>query len=176
MPRLPLLTLAALVATGALGTDCPAQSVRNESDLSTQAGQSLQAFLRSFDSGLKDRFVAAFADLNDDGRQEAIVYLTSSDWCGSGGCTTLILTREGDSWRLLTEVTVTRPPIRALALKSNGWRSIGVWVQGGGVQPGFEAELRFDGKTYPQNPTTPPARPLAERAEGETLIASPPGR
>src|ERR1035441_5966680 len=176
MPRLPLLTLAALVAAGALRTDCPAQSIRNQGDLSMRTGQSLQAFLRSFDSDLKGRFVAAFADLNGDGRLEAIVYLTSNDWCGSGGCTTLILTRDGNSWKLLTKVTITRPPIRALTRKSNGWRSIGVWVQGGGIQPGYEAELRFDGKTYPQNPTTPPARPLAAKAEGETLIESPPDR
>jgi hypothetical protein len=85
----------------------------------------------------------------------------------------LILVPEGDSWRLLTKVSITRPPIRLLRTVSNGWRNIGVWVQGGGIQPGYEAELRFDGKTYPPNPSMPPARPLADKPEGQTLIAPP---
>ena len=45
--------------------------------------------------------------------------------------------------------------------------------QGGGIQPGYEAELRFDGKTYPANPSVPPARPLKGKPEGEMLIAPP---
>jgi hypothetical protein len=134
------------------------------------SGQSLRDFLHSLDEGLKDRFVAALADLNSDGTPEAIVHLTSSDWCGSGGCTTLVLARDSDSWKLLTKITITRPPIRMLTTKSNGWHSIGVWVQGGGVQPGYEAELRFDGKTYPTNPSNPPAKPSVGNADGEAVI------
>jgi hypothetical protein len=45
-------------------------------------------------------------------------------------------------------------------------------LQGGGIQPGYEAELRFDGKTYPENPSTPPAMHSPENARGEILIAS----
>lgn len=133
----------------------------------------MRAFLQTFDAELKDRFIAALADLNGDGNPEAIVYLTSNDWCGSGGCTMLILKQDGDSWRLLTEVSITKPPIRVLGKKSNGWRDVGVWVQGGGIQPGFEAQLRFDGKMYPANPSTAPARPLMGKVSGETLIAPP---
>ncbi|HKE23201.1 MAG TPA: hypothetical protein VKB88_12625 [Bryobacteraceae bacterium] len=39
----------------------------------------MQHFFQTFDGDLKDRFVAALADLNGDGRPEAIVYLTSND-------------------------------------------------------------------------------------------------
>jgi hypothetical protein len=35
---------------------------------------------------------------------------------------------------------------------------IGVWVQGGGIQPGYEAVLRFNAHEYPKNPSVPPAR------------------
>jgi hypothetical protein len=46
-----------------------------------------------------------------------------------------------------------------------------VWVQGGGIQPGYEAELRFDGNAYPSNPSVIPARPLVNRPHGQIVIA-----
>jgi hypothetical protein len=147
------------------------QPSANRTDESARG--SVETFLKSFDRDLKGRFIVGFADLNDDGKPEAIVHLTSSYRCGSGGCTTLILVRQGDSWRILTEVSVTRAPILVVVTKSHGWRSIGVWVQGGGIQTGYEAELRFDGKTYPENPSMAPAGRLAGASQGEVVIPSP---
>jgi len=134
--------------------------------------ESLKLFLQNFDDDKATRYVAAFRDLNDDGTPEAIVYLISKERCGTGGCNTLILTRDRNSWRIVTNVTITWPPIRVLTENSNGWRSVGVWVQGGGIQPGYEAELRFDGKTYPRNPSVPPARPSEGKPAGEIVISS----
>jgi hypothetical protein len=166
MRRLRVLAFIAFSIPGSVA----AQSGRG------QDAVSVRQFLQGFDTDLNDRFVAAFTDLNGDGKPEAIVHLTSNDWCGSGGCATLILTRDGGSWRVLTKVSVTRPPIRVLKTKSNGWRNIAVWVQGGGIQPGYEAELRFDGKAYPTNPTVDPARHVVGKAEGEIVIPSSLGR
>jgi len=118
------------------------------------------------------RYVLAFRDLNGDGTPEAIVYLSGREWCGSGGCHTLILTPNRSSWRIVANIFITRPPICVLSDVSHGWHSIGVWVQGGGTQPGYEAELRFDGKTYPMNPSVPPARRLEGKVEGEVVIHS----
>ena len=111
-------------------------------------------------------------DLNGDGIDEAIVYLTGNLWCGSGGCNTLILARDGAFWRTVTAMTITRPPIRVLANASSGWRKISVRVEGGGIQPGYEAELRFDGKTYPTNPSVAPARRLARNVPGQVVVTS----
>jgi len=171
MVRACLLAVPVMVA--ALVTECTAQSASKQAEVSANANASLRAFLQGFDSDLKDHFVAAVADLNGDGIPEVIVYLTSNDWCGSGGCTTLILVRDGDSWRLVGRIPITRPPIRLLRTKSNGWRNISVWVEGGGIRPGYEAELRFDGNAYPANPSMPPARPLKGKPEGEILITQP---
>ena len=172
MPRFQFLAVVALTFRTIVPTIWLAQTVKQD----TSAKTSLRSFLERFDADLKGRFTDALVDLNGDGKPEAVVYLTSNDWCGSGGCTTLILARDTNSWTLVTKVTLTRPPIRVLATKSNGWRSIGVWVQGGGIQPGYEAELRFDGKTYPENPSMTPARPLTGKPVGETLIAAAPIR
>jgi len=146
--------------------------------LSSAPEDSLKRFLQDYlrennaDSDKTTRYLHTFVDLNGDGRKEAIVYLVGRGWCGSGGCVTLILARKGESFRVITWMTITRPPIRVLAGKSNGWRNISVWVQGGGIQPGYEAELHFNGKTYPRNPSVPPARRLARDVRGEVVIPS----
>jgi hypothetical protein len=134
---------------------------------------SLKQFLQKFDDDKTTRYRYAFLDLNGDQLPEAVVYLVGGGWCGSGGCNTLILRQNGSSWKIVTNITITRTPIRVLATSTNGWRNLGVWVQGGGVQRGFEAELTFDGKTYPQNPTAAPARRLVGRAAGDVVISSP---
>jgi hypothetical protein len=143
---------------------------------------SLRGFVRSYFERLsvpEDKtagYFDAFVDLNGDGKPEAIVYITGQSWCGSGGCTLLILTPEGSSYKVVTKIPITRLPVRVLTKASNGWRNLGVWVQGGGIQPGYEAELRFDGKTYPRNPSTNAARRLVGRVTGEVVIASSPNR
>ena len=147
------------------GQEAPANTV-------SVAEKSLKLFLQVLDDEKSTRYVAAFSDLNGDGTLEAIVYLISNGWCGSGGCNTLVLTPAGDSWKVVGNIAITRPPIRVLASSSHGWRSLGVWVQGGGIQPGYEAELPFDGKTYPRNPTVPPARRLDGKPAGQIAIGS----
>lgn len=138
--------------------------------------ESLRGFLKDFvakapsEEHTSTRYVSAFVDLNGDGKKEAVVYLMGSRWCGSGGCPTLILAPEGKSHRLVAKITLTRPPIRVFKERSNGWRALGVWVQGGGVQIGYEAELHFDGNQYPSNPTIAPAHRVSQEAIGEEII------
>ena len=115
-------------------------------------------------------FLAAETDLNGDGQDEVVVHVTSRDYCGSGGCVTLVLQRTGQGYRTMMRASVTRPPIRVLETRHQGWKDIGVTVSGGGAGPAYEAALAFDGRRYPSNPTTPPARPVKD-APGVTLIA-----
>ncbi|MEE8177914.1 MAG: hypothetical protein V3T65_07975 [Acidobacteriota bacterium] len=129
----------------------------------------LQDYLRApgFDDDKTLRYFDAFVDLNGDGKLEAIVYLIGRDWCGSGGCPTLILEPEGSSYRVVTKMTITNPPIRVLSRSSHGWRNLAVQLSGGGGQA-REAELRFDGKKYPGNPNMAPT--LEEQTPGEVVI------
>jgi len=137
----------------------------------------LEEFLRDY---VKDpdydykatRYFAAFVNLRDGKSQQVIVYFTDRYSCGSGGCTTLILEPSGTSFRVVTALTVVRLPIRVLNTRSNGWHDISVWVQGGGIQPGYQAKLSFDGETYPRNPSTPPAQPLQAKVAGKVAVPS----
>ena len=135
---------------------------------------SIRRFLQNWDEDDELQYILAFYDLNNDGKNEDIVYLTSRKWCGSGGCNTLILEQNDDSWEIISRTTLTRPPIRVLKSISKGWHSLSVWVQGGGIQPGYEAELIFDGKTYPMNPTIPPAQKVVGESTEKELIPEEP--
>lgn len=88
------------------------------------------------------------------------------------GCSTLVLTPEGNSYRLITKILISRTPIRTLRETSHGWKSLVVWVQGGGIVSGYESELRFNGTTYPISPANPPAVRLTEEVAGDTVIDS----
>jgi hypothetical protein len=94
-------------------------------------------------------YSAAFVDLKGDGAKEVIVYLSADGWCGTGGCTMLILAPEGVSYRVVTRIPAVRLPIWVFNTKSNGWRDIGVGARINGVEPLYEAILSFDGQTYP---------------------------
>jgi len=171
---IPLLSLWAVIAladpqpkTGA----APAGSVGAPSAAATA---SLEEALKTLDRHGPDkklRYIAAFHDLDGDGIPEAIVYPISSYWCGSGGCTLFVLKQAGGTWTEVSRSTISRPPIYVLSNVANGWHSLGVWVQGGGIQPGYEAQLDFDGHSYPLNPSVPPAQRLAGTPEGQVVIA-----
>jgi hypothetical protein len=133
---------------------------------------SVKSFLQSFvgvplhERDKITRYSAVFVDLKADSSQEVIVYLTGPSWCGTGGCTMLILAPEGTSYKVVTITTVMRLPIRVLTTKTNGWHDISVEARAEG-----EVKLSFDGKTYPSNPTVPPARPLRNKVPGRVVIS-----
>ena len=137
---------------------------------------SLKTFLRDYvgspNSGNNDttKYFSAFADLRDDGMQEAIVYRTGDAWCGSGGCTALILEPNSSSFHVIAKITIAKLPIRVLATKSNGWHDISVVARVRGVEPTYEAKLSFNGKSYPSNPSVRPAQRLRDKGNGETVI------
>jgi len=160
---------------GALAFFVAISSARGQTPRETPTSADLVAFLRRFvetrDNGKTTQYIVAFTDLNGDGIPEAIVLLRSGGWCGSGGCTALVLTPSKSSWRIVTKLTITRPPIRVLKDTTNGWHDITVWVRGGGIYPGYEALLCFDGSSYPSNPTVPPAQKLEREVAGAVVIS-----
>ena len=168
------LVMAAVVIVSVtfLAASCFAQTLRQPTSKQEEnLKRFLQDYLRKPSYDYKaTQYFSAFVDLKDDGTQQVIVYFTDQRSCGSGGCTTLILTPKGSSYEVVTSITIVWPPIRVLASKLNGWHDIAVQVHGGGIVHPYEAKLSFNGKTYSRNPTVPPARKLQEKVAGEVVV------
>ena len=159
--RRALFVLAAAVLTPAGAIAQPLQ------------GEALHRFLQTTFATARAEwpntsYVSAFADLNGDGRDEALVSLQSGLFCGSGGCALYIYTPAGASWREVAELTIVNAPVRLLNTRSRGWRDLAVHVRGGGMDSPYEARMRFDGRTYASNPSMAPR--IRGRAPGRVLI------
>jgi len=153
------------------GMSAAAQHASGAPDESARVKQFLRSYLKDHEAvDVTTRYFAKSVDLTGDGRKEVVVYFTDQHSCGTGGCTTLILVPAGASYKVITSLTIGWPPIRVLRSMTNGWHDLGVWVQGGGIQPGYEAELPFNGRTYPRNPSVPPARHATEPQAGTIIV------
>jgi len=112
----------------------------------------LQSYLKEdLNKGLIDtmsrQFQLQVADLNKDGKNETFVGLTGPYFCGSGGCTFLLLDHTG---RLNTRFTVASYPVIVDSTFTKGWRDL--LVQSGGK---FH-RLKYTGVKYPSNPSGAP--------------------
>ncbi len=153
---------------------CRGQSRERPSADATNREEVLRTFLQNYEGGRyivqnpgELRYFDVFYDLNGDGKDEAIVYLVGQ--CGTGGCPLMVFTPDEDSYKVVADSPITRPPIRVLNRNSHGWHSLTFQVRGGGIpSPGFEAELRFDGRKYPWNVNEAPV--LKEEEPGIILI------
>ena len=133
------------------------------------AKENLLTFLRSYlkPQSIEDesrpqsatKLQIGWVDLNADGLRDALVYVSSAAWCGTGGCTLVIVQRTRQGFRIRGHLTVTRPPVAVLDHAENGWRDVTVYVSGGGMV-GHTVVVPFNGERYARNPTVPPAYPL----------------
>lgn len=85
--------------------------------------------------------------------EETLIFIESPAYCGSGGCT-MILVNEKDE--IITKFTVTRKPVLiGNNIEKKEWTDLVVWSDGS------YRLLQHDGKTYPSNPSL--AQKLSER-------------
>lgn len=118
------------------------------------------------------RYLAASVKLNEAGpaSEQVLVYLLGREWCGTGGCDMLVLDHVGSDYKIVSEISIVQLPVRILQSRSHEWRDIAVWVQGGGIQPGYEARLRFNGKIYPGNPSLVSVSPSRVKPKGTEVM------
>lgn len=105
-------------------------------------------------------------DLNQDGVMDAVVLLNGSEWCGSGGCTLLVF--EGlsnGSFQPHSKMTVTSTPVYALSTQTQGWHDLSVYTRGLG-----QVILKYNGKSYPSNPSLANKYTLNLKQAGNTLL------
>ncbi|MGE0641853.1 MAG: hypothetical protein AB7G12_04860 [Thermoanaerobaculia bacterium] len=121
--------------------------------------------------GMETRYLDGAVDLDGDGTNEIVVHVVGGGACGTGGCPTLVYRKEGEGYRRVSTISVSRPPIRVAGERSNGWRNLVVHIGGGGGATG-DVEMLFDGTSYPGNPTGGSAgtRPFGDGA-ADVLIA-----
>ncbi len=133
---------------------------------------SVQTYLAPFtEEGEEPTLAVEWIDLTGDGIEDALVTVESPSWCGSGGCTLLVLeamsgehAEEFGPFRVAAEIAYTNGEVTVLRESSHGWRDLVV------SNDGEWAVLQFDGETYP----TSPADALAMSGslpEGDLLFA-----
>lgn len=118
--------------------------------------QVLSDFLTEQGSNLTNTsYEVEYVDLNDNGRDDALVLLTSQNWCGSGGCTLLVFEGSTQGFEFVSRSTVVNKPIVVSETRTSGWRDLIVTIGGGGGSSG-QVALKFNGETYPVNPSMQP--------------------
>jgi hypothetical protein len=118
----------------------------------------LEAVLRKWrgtDTTHEIRYHYNKIDLNGDKKPDAIVFVSGDSICGTGGCELLIFKGIGKKFELITETSVSRPPIWVSSAKTKGWSDLIFYNSGGGIKP-YYSHLKFDGKSYPENPSVEP--------------------
>jgi putative lipoprotein len=173
---LRFFTLVAVLGLAGCGTETPPAPEASGETAATPAQANAEEDIRHFllqeyPEAAPMRYALAWHDLDGDGTEEAIVHVVTPWLCGSGGCNTLVLAQAGPMWRKIGVISVSRTPVAVLDSATNGWKDITVSIGGGGGKSGT-AVLKFDGESYPSNPTVPPAE-MAE-AQGTMLIAEEP--
>lgn len=137
-------------------TDTIAAANYTAAATNTQTAEKVRKFLQTqfkkdVDSkALQDndkKFIQFEFDINDDGKKEIFVGLTGPYFCGSGGCTQFILNEDGTQ---LANFTVSDYPVIIDTNKTNGYRDLFIY------SGGKNRIVKFDGKTYPSNPSTLP--------------------
>ncbi|MRM84171.1 hypothetical protein [Riemerella anatipestifer] len=108
------------------------------------------------------KFKLAQVDLNNDGKNEIFVHLTSSYFCGSGGCTVLLLQND---LKPITTFTVTTPPFWVQSKEENGWKVLSVQDREGWKT------LTFSNGTYPSNPSLLDASKEPNKAEATEVLS-----
>lgn len=110
-------------------------------------------------------------DLGGNGRPELVAQVLGPQFCGTGGCPLLIFRESSDGQlQLITRMNLFKEPLIVTKRRQNGWQELitRVRVDAG---HGYYAELPFDGRTYPTNPSVAPALPLRRAEAGTAYLA-----
>lgn len=164
------LALLTLAACGGKPAPAPEPTAASPQQAAALTGADVAAAVGAALEGDYDaRYFDAGIDLDGDGKDEVIAYVAGPMVCGTGGCPLFVFRQGEDGYELVARMSVVQVPVRVSSQRTHGWRDLVVAVAGGGV-PAGNAVLKFDGTTYPSNPTVPPAEPAASLEGTQILI------
>jgi hypothetical protein len=86
-------------------------------------------------------------DLNEDGESEVLAFLSSPAYCGSAGCSILLLQRSGQGYRILTEFHGYALPIVVSDQTTNGWHDL-IAEDSDVLDQGSYYRWQFNGNVY----------------------------
>lgn len=86
-------------------------------------------------------------DLNNDGKDEYLVGFQNTYFCGSGGCTFLLLSNDGQR---INEFTVSDTPVMVQKTTTKGYNDLLI------TSAGKWHNIIFNGTAYPSNPSVEP--------------------
>lgn len=112
---------------------------------------SLNNYLDRYFQEAKPHYEVHRTDLNQDGHQDAIVYMQDKAWCDLNGCSLLVFQNTGIDFKLISKMKVSDKPIKMAQQANTGWSHLIVYSQ----ENGF-VSLQFDGASCPKNPSLSP--------------------
>lgn len=159
----PVFALAACVALVGL----PALAAQGTRRLPSDVRDVIRERYLSADR--ETRYIGGTIDLNADGQAEFLVYVAGGSACSAGGCPTLVFTHLASGFRLLSTIAPSHPPVAVTSEISKGWRNLIVRVtdRDGRAR---DVELKFDGQSYPSNPTVSSGRVKDTRSQGRVVL------
>ena len=117
-----------------------------------QVTDAVKEYLKGSNAPVYSRYGFMRVDLNKDGSQDALVYITApyGKWCGVRGCTVLMLHAKRHGFVIVGEEDGIRPPLYISDIYTNNWRDVIVYISGNTDKAKYSA-FKFDGNTYKFN-------------------------
>ncbi len=129
------------------------------------SGMALNDYLDRYFQDATPNYETHITDLNQDGLDDAIVYMKDRNWCGSGGCTLFVFQNTGIDYKMVSKVTVSNTPIKVSEQTHQGWNNIIVYAKGTG-----NVTLQYNGTSYPNNPSLLPVADADEVATATVIF------
>lgn len=119
--------------------------------------------------GTDSKYLVAFSDLDQDGADEALLYLIDPKRCGPLGCSLFVLQPDGDGgWVVRDTIGPSKLPVYRLDHRTDKWSDLGVTIVSGGKHQLMA--VPHGAKGYAPDPNAPTID-VAGKAGASLLIA-----
>lgn len=149
MRRLLLIATLALSACGGGDIAYVAPAAQD-----TAVHYAIRNYIASQGGPPNTQFQYVLEDMNGDGADDIVALFTLpyNYWCGLSGCTMAVLAADGGGYMPISQIDSVHGPIVLTTRSTYGWRDIAMRASGTSLRD-RDVAMRFNGQTYPNNPT-----------------------